>query len=234
MIRRLDTLELPGGRPSGKAVTCMTSKGPSHVDLEIAEPAADAAVGRRTLIGLAGVAGLAGAAAALLSNQTAMAAPEQPNRPSDVDTSMLRQALGLELAARDLYLAQLDAHPDGELASAAKVMADNHEAYAQKISGSAGLSAISVGRNDEVYDAAVDGFTAADFAEAAHTLEQTAVATHTELLREYESVVAIELTTSILVVEARQATVLADILGVDDFDILFGNEAPALELGGTS
>lgn len=234
VIRSTITLELLGGHPSGKAVTCMTSKGPSHVDLEIAEPAADAAVGRRNLIGMAGVAGLAGAAAALLANRTALAATEQPNQPTAADTELLEQALGLELTARDLYRAQLESFPDGELAVVVGVMAENHEAYAQAIAGSTGVSAGSIGRNDEVYDANEAAFTGSDFAEAAHTLEQIAVATHTELLGEYESADAISLTASILVVEARQATVLANVLGVDDLDVLFGNEQAPLSLGGDS
>ena len=44
--------------------------------------------------------------------------------------------------------------------------------------------------------------------------------------------IAIALTASIAVVEARHATVLADLLGVDDLDVLFGNDQSALELTG--
>lgn len=204
------------------------------MDLELAESAADAAVPRRNLIGMAGAAGLAGAAAALLAGRTVVAAPEQPNRPSTADVALLEAALGLELAARDLYRAQLEASPSGDLAVAVGVMAENHEAYAQAIAGAAGLSAQTVGRNDEVFDANVAAFEGSGFAEAAHTLEQIAVATHTELLGAYESADAIELTTSILVIEARHATVLADLLGVDDLDVVFGNDQSALELGGSA
>jgi hypothetical protein len=225
------TLELLGGLPSGKAVSRMTSKGPSHVDLEIAEPVADAAIGRRNLIGMAGVAGLAGAAASLLAAQTTLAAPDQPNQPTDADTALLAEAMSLEIAARDLYLAQLAANPSGDLAVAVNVMAQNHEAYAQAIAGITGLSAGDY-RNDAVYDSLEADFTSSGFAAAAHGLEQTAVATHTALLGEYESADAVTLTASILVVEARHATVLAAVLGVDDLDTLFGNDQPALTLGG--
>ncbi len=44
---------------------------------------------------------------------------------------------------------------------------------------------------------------------------RAAVATHTSLLEQYESGNSINLTASILVIEARHATVLADLLGVD-------------------
>lgn len=210
----------------------MTSKGPSHVDLEIAEPVADAAIGRRNLIGMAGVAGLAGAAAAMLSAQTAMAVSEAPNQPTAADTELLAEALGLELAARDLYRAQLAANSSSDLAVAAGIMAENHEAYAQAIAGITGLSASDDVRNNDVFDSLSDDFSGSGFAAAAHGLEQTAVSTHTALLGEYESADAIALTASILITEARHATVLAAVLGVDDYDILFGNDQPALALGG--
>ncbi|BAN02215.1 ferritin-like domain-containing protein [Ilumatobacter coccineus] len=202
------------------------------MDLEIAEPAANAAIGRRNLIGMAGVAGLAGAAAAMLSAQTTLAASDQANQPTDADMALLAEALGLELTARDLYRSQVAANPSGDLASAVSIMAENHEAYAQAIAGATGLSASDDKRNAEVFDALAADFAGSDFAAAAHGLEQTAVATHTALLGEYESADAITLTTSILVTEARHATVLAAVLGVDDLDTLFGNDQPALALGG--
>lgn len=230
--RPLITLELLDGLPSGKADSRMTSKGPSHVDLEIAEPVADAAIGRRNLIGMTGVAGLAGAAVAMLSAQTTLAASEKANQPTPADTELLGAALGLELAARDLYRARLAANSSGDLAVAVGVMAENHEAYAQAIAGATGLSAGDDVRDDDVFDSLSEDFTGGGFAAAAHGLEQTAVATHTALLGEYESSDAISLTTSILVTEARHATVLAAVLGVDDLDTLFGNDQSALELGG--
>lgn len=230
--RRPFTLELVGNLPSGKAVSRMTSKGPSHVDLEIAEPAADAAIGRRNLIGMAGVAGLAGAAAAMLSAQTALASSEQPNQPTDADMELLASALSLELAARDLYRSQVEARPSSDLAGAVSIMAENHEAYAQAIAGATGIAASDDSRDDAVFDEYADGFAGSDFAAAAHELEQRAVATHTALLGEYESADAIALTTSILITEARHATVLAAVLGVDDLDTLFGNDQTALTTGG--
>jgi hypothetical protein len=213
----------------------MTRKDPSHVDLEIDEPATDRAVSRRGLVARAGAAGLAGLAAALVGDRIASAsAPdseERPNIPTPADTAKLQQVMALELAAGDLYGAALEG-ADEDLAPAVTVMASNHRAYAQAIAGEAGLSANSP--DTQLFDENVDAFTGStdEFLEAAHALEQSFVTTHTELIGEYESIDAISLTASISVVEARQATVLADLLGVDDDDILFGNEQPALQLSG--
>ena len=69
------------------------------------------------------------------------------------------------------------------------------------------------------------------FAEAANSLENTAAATHTELLADYESVNARKLTASILVVEARMATVLSNLGGLSSsLTELFEPEAEPLEL----
>ncbi len=188
--------------------------------LEPAEPATT----RRSLIRAAGAAGIAGAAA-LLASRPVSATPA-PEPPGPADVALLEQAMLLELTARDLYLSAL-ASDVGDLGDLVTVLAENHESYAQSIAGVAGLSA--QGRNDAVFEALQPGFTA-DFAVPAHQLEQTAVATHTQLVGEYESQHAIELTASIIVVEARHATVLADVAGVSDLDVVFGNEQSALEL----
>jgi hypothetical protein len=190
------------------------------VDPQIAERATS----RRGWLGAAGAAGLLGAAAVLLSDGPAKAAP--PTSPTDADKELLAAAQSLELAARDLYQLAIDAgidDPDGSIA----VIARNHRAYAESIAGMTGVSANSP--SQEVYDALESGFDTTDvqqFAAAAQQLENDAVATHTELLAQYESLQAKRLTASILVVEARQATVLGDVLG-DDVDAL-------LEASGTA
>ena len=191
----------------------MTPKGPSHVDPQIAERATS----RRGWLGAAGAAGLLGAAAVLLSDGSATAAP--PNSPTDADKELLGAAQSLELAARDLYQLAIDAgidDPDGGIG----VMARNHRAYAESIAGMTGISANAP--NQEVFDALEGEFDTTDvqqFAAAAQQLENDAVATHTELLTRYESLQAKRLTASILVVEARQATVLGDVVG-DEVDTL--------------
>ena len=211
----------------------MTRKDPSHVDLETAEHDVDTSMSRRSLVTVGSAAALGGLAAALIVDRPALAVgedEERPNGPTDNDMVLLAQVIALELAASELYLARLDAGVDDGLAAAVGVMSENHQAFAQAVAGDTGLSADE--RNAEVFDAGVSGFTGSveDFFATAHALEQTAVATHTALIAEYESDDAIALTASIALSEARQATVLADLLGVDDLDVLFGNAESALSL----
>ena len=121
---------------------------------------------------------------------------------------------------------------DVAAATKAGVMATNHRAYAEAIAGATGISAGAA--DPELVADNLDAFTGSttEALTAAHALEQTAVATNTALIAEYESNTAIALTASIAVVEARHATVIADMLGVDDLDVLFGNDQSPLELTG--
>ena len=90
------------------------------------------------------------------------------------------------------------------------------------------------GRNEEVFEQLESAFDTSDdeaFAEIANTLENTAAATHTSLLAEYESVNARKITASIIVVEARMATVLSDFGGLAaDFEEVFEPDAEPLGL----
>jgi hypothetical protein len=204
----------------------MNSKGQSLVDFEPAEPAST----RRSLLGAAGVASLIGASVAVLSGQSAAAAPD---RPSDADRAELTEALRLELAATDLYrLAAAELSGDAE--TVALVMADQHRAYAEAISGMIGLS--SPGPNEDVVDQLTDAFTTSDsqaFGNAARSLENTAVATHTALLVGYDSLQAVNLTASIITVEARHAAVLTSLAGFSsNLDEMLGNTADALDISG--
>ena len=191
----------------------MTAKGPSPVDLDPAVPSTS----RRGLFGAAGAAGLLGAAAVLLSEGSATAAPATtaPSAATPTDMALLGQAQQLELTARDLYQVALDAgvaDPD----EAISVIRSNHRAYAEAIAGVTGLSAQL--RNEEVFASLESRFDSTDtveVAEAGRELEDIAVATHTALMGELESTSALNLTASILVVEARHATVLGDIAGED-------------------
>lgn len=213
----------------------MTRKDPSPVDLEIAEPATDTSLSRRSLVTRAGAAGLAGLAAAFVIDRNSLASAagpdERPGVPTESDMALLSQVMGLELAIGELYRVASEG-ADEELAVLAGVMASNHRAYAEAIAGATGISA-GVADPEVVADnlAAFSGSTT-EALTSAHEIEQTAVSTHTSLIGEYESSHAIALTASIAVVEARHATVIANLLGVDDFDVLFGDDQPPLELTG--
>ncbi len=222
------TLELLGRPPSGKAVVSMTPKGHSPVDLDSAAPTTS----RRGLIGAVGAVGLAGVAALGAARPAAAA----PISPTGAETDLLRAAMELELTAEALYRAAIDAGLSDVAGELAAVFADNHVAYADKIAGTAGFSANAL--NTEVFELLEAGFSTSDvdeFAAAATALENTAVATHTALLAEYESVNAKRLTASIIVVEARMATVLTDLGGLaSSLDDVFAPDADALDLAGAS
>ena len=202
----------------------MTSKGHSPVDLDSAAPATS----RRGLISALGAAGLAGAAALSIARPASAA----PNAPTDEDKVFLRQAMELELTAQALYQVAIDAGLTDIALELATVFAENHVTYADKIAGGAGLSANT--RNEEVFLLLEPSFatsSAETFAEVARNLENTAAATHTALLPEYVSIDAHTLTASILVVEARMATVLADFGGsITDLDDIFEPDAEPLDL----
>ena len=157
-----------------------------------------------------------------------------PKHPTEDDITLLQFAESMELAARDLYQSAIDAGAEEESLTAIR---DNHQAYASILKGLLGTRG-ALSRSDEVYDRFEAGFATSDVSElsrAAYDLESTAVATHTELLRELEGIDGAHLIASILVVEARQAAVLADIGGRgDDFDVMFDNDAEPLSAGTTS
>lgn len=202
----------------------MTPKGHSPVDLDPAAPATS----RRGLIGALGAVGLAGAAALSIARPASAA----PTSPTDGDKELLFQAMRLELTAADLYDTALAAGLSDVGTELATVFSANHRAYADKIAGAAGFSADS--RNEEVFEQLESAFDTSDdeaFAEVANTLENNAAATHTSLLAEYESVNARKITASIIVVEARMATVLSHFGGLaSDFEQVFEPDAEALEL----
>lgn len=180
-----------------------------------------AAPGRRALLG----AGLAAGLLALTGSNIARA-------QVGGDDALLEYAMRLELTARDLYDAAVEA---GGLEDLGQVLRNQHEAYAQSLSRVTGLSAR--GRLDDVYDALVGSFAVSDdtaVATAGKELESIAVATHTELVGLLESADAAALAASILVIEARHATVLADAAGLgDDLDALLVNDAEPLLPAGT-
>jgi len=221
-------LELLKPPPRGNAVYCMNTKGHSPVDLEIAERASS----RRSFIGAVSAAGLAGAAALAVARPASAA----PYTTTEEDRVLLDQAMRLELTARDLYLEALDAGVGDDISQVVETLSANHAAYAQAIAASTGAPA--EGRNEALFAEFSSEFATSDtdtFATAAWNLENSLVATHTELLSSYESLDAVSLTGSILIVEARQATVLADIGGFsDDLDLLFDPPSEPFSLDGGS
>jgi Ferritin-like domain len=184
------------------------------------------------------VAGLTGTALSLVGGRAASAGTtppseepqptEPPAQPTAEDLELLGFAQSFELTARDLYAAALEGGADDPMIG---LMRDQHQAYADILSGVLGTKAPGT-RDDGLYDELERSFAVADVvavAEAGFDLESTAVATHTELLGQLQGIDGAKAGASILVVEARSGTVLADLAGNGtDLDALFVNDAEPL------
>jgi hypothetical protein len=187
-------------------------------DSAVADQAASDRPSRRALLG----AGVIGAALAVTGSRSASATTIGL---SERDAALVGFAISLELTARDLYDAAIAAGAEGQVWD---VMREQHESYAQRLAGIAGVSSNT--RNDEVFDALVGGFRGATSA-AAFELENVAAATHTELLGVVTDEKAAKAMAAIIAIESRHATVLAGLAGFgDDLDALFLNAATALSL----
>jgi rubrerythrin len=176
---------------------------------------------RRSLIGAGAVgAGVLGAAIAFGGQRvSATTAPI-----SEDDVALVSYAIGLELAVRDLYQAAIDSGVEG---TAWPLLRQQHASYAERLAGQVAVSADT--RNDDVYEANVDAFTNGSPANAGFPIENTAAATHTELLGLVSDVELAETIAAIAAMESRHAAFLAERSGRgDDFDALFSNPASPL------
>ena len=202
----------------------MTPKGHSPVDLESAQTATS----RRSLVGALGVAGLASAVALAVARPVSAA----PYSPTAEDSITLEQVLRVELAAKLLYRDALAAGLAETAAEVAQMFSDNHEAYAEEFAGITGISADTY--DEAFYEENKDKFATSDvaqFAQAAWELENNFAATYTELFTSLESVESQTVVASIVMINARTATVLADLAGVSsDFNLLFDPPAEIITL----
>ena len=157
-----------------------------------------------------------------------------PQRPTEADTEILTALQGLELAARDLYQAALDAGASDE-AGVLATLRSNHEGYANGISGLIGGAAPQT-PDEALFEEFVGDFETSDLeavAAAGYDFESSVVATYLEALGEIEGIDGAALAASILIVASRQCAVLADLGGQgDDLDALLVNDATPLSLGG--
>lgn len=191
-------------------------------DSAVAEPA-DTVLSRRSMLGTGVLgAGVLGAAIALGVSGTAGAAA--PGTVSADDRALISFAISLELTARDLYQAVIDG---GSTVTGWQILRQQHASYAERLAGLVGESANS--RNDEVYGALEAGFTGSSPVNAAFSLENTAAATHIELLSLLGDVKLAEQVAAIAAMESRHAAYLAERSGRgDDLDALFTNPATPL------
>jgi hypothetical protein len=199
-------------------------------------------------------AGLTGTALGLLGGRVASASPDTtepsaggstppttaaapattttlpPKRPTTPDLVLLNFAESVELTARDLYQASIDAGAKDDMIT---LLVNNHRGYADVIRGILGTRSIGI-RNNDLYNELSGKFAVSDLralAPVAYDLESTLAATHTDLLAGLEGTDGARIIASILIVEARQAAVLADAAGHSgDLDALFSDAATSLEL----
>ena len=116
---------------------------------------------------------------------------------SEDDRANAQFAIGVELAARDLYRAAIEA---GATGTAWAILASQHAQYAQRVAALTGISANTA--DNTLYEARVANFQGDRPANAAYDLENTLVATHAELLTQLLSPDAANVLASIVTMES--------------------------------
>lgn len=153
-----------------------------------------------------------------------------PRRPTADDIVLLSFAQSMELSIRDLYdVALAQGAFDGPALDAVKAIREAHEAYAQSISGLLGRVAPNtpLGTLSSAMHTDFSG-SPKEVVTAARALENTAVATHVDLVGQLVGVDGAALIGSMVVVEARHATVLATVLGLTDIEQQLATDGAAL------
>jgi len=177
---------------------------------------------RRSMLSAGFGAGILAAAFSSLTGQTASAL--EASTSIEEDRELMKLAMAMELSIRDLYDLAGESGADPAVTFA---MREQHESYAQALSGSSGGSANT--RNEAVFNQFRSRFATsatASMARAAYDLESTAVATHTELLGVLSEASSARLIASIISMEARHCAVLANLAGLgNDLDALLVNSA---------
>ena len=136
------------------------------------------------------------------------ASPAPPKMPTNSDKQLLDFALSAELSVHDLYVNAIDS---GMLSADDKLMmqlfSDHHKAYAQSLNGLLGKAASNT-RNEALYSTYAGQLTSAQaMSRVLQSVENTMVATHTDILSSLEGLDGATLVASIITVEARHAAV---------------------------
>jgi hypothetical protein len=201
----------------------MYSKGPSPVtQIAPGDLASQIPTSRRSLLSVGVGASILATALSSLNGVSASAL--EASTSIEEDRQLMKLAMALELAARDLYDLARDSGADPTVTLA---MREQHESYAQALAGASGGSANT--RYEAVFVQFRNRFATsntASMARAAYDLESAAVATHTELLGVLSEASSARLIASIISAEARHCAVLANLAGLgNDLDALLVNSA---------
>ena len=146
---------------------------------------------------------------ARVTTKTSAAAPSAPTKmPTTADKQLLDFALSAELSVHDLYLKAIDS---GMLSADEKLMmqmfSEHHKAYAQSLNGLLGKEASNT-RNEALFSTYAGQLTSAQaMSRVLQSVENTMVATHTDILSSLQGLDGATLVASIITVEARHAAV---------------------------
>ena len=144
-----------------------------------------------------------------VTTKTSAAAPSAPTKmPTTADKQLLDFALSAELSVHDLYLKAIDS---GMLSADEKLMmqmfSEHHKAYAQSLNGLLGKEASNT-RNEALFSTYAGQLTSAQaMSRVLQSVENTMVATHTDILSSLQGLDGATLVASIITVEARHAAV---------------------------
>ena len=144
-----------------------------------------------------------------VTTKTSAAAPTAPTKmPTTADKQLLDFALSAELSVHDLYLKAIDS---GMLSADEKLMmqmfSEHHKAYAQSLNGLLGKEASNT-RNEALFSTYAGQLTSAQaMSRVLQSVENTMVATHTDILSSLQGLDGATLVASIITVEARHAAV---------------------------
>ena len=139
---------------------------------------------------------------------TTSAQPAPPKMPTSADKQLLDFALSAELSVHELYVKAINS---GMLSADEKPMmemfSEHHKSYAQSLNGLLGKAASNT-RNEALYSTFAGQLTSAQaMNRVLQSIENTMVATHTDILSSLEGLDGATLIASIITVEARQAAV---------------------------
>ena len=144
-----------------------------------------------------------------VTTKTSAAVPTAPPKmPTTADKQLLDFALSAELSVHDLYLKAIDS---GMLSADEKLMmqmfSEHHKAYAQSLNGLLGKEASNT-RNEALFSTYDGQLTSAQaMSRVLQSVENTMVATHTDILSSLQGLDGATLVASIITVEARHAAV---------------------------
>jgi superoxide dismutase len=128
--------------------------------------------------------------------------------PTSADKQLLDFALSAELSVHDLYITAINSGMlSADERSMMEMFSEHHKSYAQSLNGLLGKAATNT-RNEALYSTYAGQLTTAQaMNRVLQSVENTMVATHTDILSSLQGMDGATLVASIITVEARHAAV---------------------------